>query len=64
MVDMTHDNDNGCTGDEFVLGILVVVDKALLNGDDNFLLDFAAKLHCNERCGIVIDNIGNGGENA
>ena len=59
MVNVTHNDDDGRTTDKLVGAVLVIVDKPLLNGNDDLLLDLAAKLHCNERCGVVIHNVGN-----
>ena len=58
VVDVTHDNDDGSARNKILWLILMVVDKALLDRDDNFLLDFAAELHRDERRGIVIYHIG------
>ena len=48
----------GARGDEFVLGVDVIVDKTLLDRHDDLVLHLAAKLHGDERGGIVIDHIG------
>ena len=44
VVDVAHDHDNGRAGDEILLGVLVVVDQLLLDGDDDLLFDLAAHL--------------------
>ena len=64
VVNVTHDNDDRRSGHKILRLILVVVDQTLLNGDDDFLLDLAAKLHGDERRGVIVDNVGNGSEHA
>ena len=64
VVNVTHDNDNRCSRHQILRLILMVVDKTLLNRNYDFLLDLAAKLHGDERRGVIVDNIGNGGEHA
>ena len=59
VVNVTHDDDDWRSGLQVFRLILVVVYQALLNGDNDFLLDLAAKLHGDERRGVIVDNVGN-----
>ena len=64
VVDMAHHHHNGCSGDEIFRAVLMVVNEALLHGDDDFLLHLAAQLHCHQCCGVIIDDVGDGDEGA
>ena len=64
MVNVTHDNDDRRPADKLILSVLMVVNESLLDGHDDFLLDLAAKLHCDESGGIVVDYLGDGGKHA
>ncbi len=44
VVDVAHDHHDGGAGLQLVCVVLVVVEQALLNGDDDLLLDLAAEL--------------------
>ena len=60
VVDVAHDDDDRRAGDEFVLGIDVIVNKTVLDRHNDLVLHLAAELHGDERGGIVIDHIGHG----
>ena len=64
VVDVAHDDDDRRAGDEFVLGIDVIVNKTVLDRHNDLVLHLAAKLHGDERGGIVIDHIGHGRHHA
>ena len=64
VVDVSHDDDDRRTGNEFFFAVGVIVDQLLLDRDDNFLFDLAAKLHRDQRRGVIVDHVGNRGEHA
>ena len=64
VVDVTHNNDDRRTGNEFLLAVCVIVDQLFLDRDDDFLLDLAAELHRDQCRGVIVDHVGNGGEHA
>ena len=64
VVYMAHHHNNGCSGDEIFRAVLMVVNEALLHGDDDFLLHLAAQLHCHQCCGVIIDDVGDGDKGA
>ena len=64
VVDVAHDDDDRRAGDEFVLGIDVVINETVLDRHNDLVLHLAAKLHGDERGGIVIDHIGHGRHHA
>ncbi len=64
VIHVAHNDDDRRAGDEFVLGIDVIVDETILDRHDDFVLHLAAKLHGDERGGIVIDHVGHGRHHA
>ena len=64
VVDVTHDNDDGSARNEILGFILMVVNKALLDRDDNLFLDLAAELHRDKCRSIVVYHIGDGRKHA
>ena len=64
VVYVAHDDNDRRARDEFVLGIDVIVDQTVLNRHDDLMLHLAAKLHGDERGGIVIDHVGHGRHHA
>ena len=54
----------GARGTSSSSRIDVIVNKALLDRDDDLVLHLAAKLHGDQRGGIVIDHIGHGRHHA
>ena len=64
VVDMAHDHHHRCAGDQIFFLVGRSVDEALLHRHDDFLLDLAAELHGHESSCIVVDHIGDRGENA
>ena len=61
MVDVAHDHNHGRAGHQILFLVLGGVNEALLNGDHNFLLDLAAQLFGDERGGIEVDDVAQGG---
>ncbi len=64
VVNVTHDHHDGGAGLELLGLILMVVDQALLHGDDDFLLHLAAELHRDDGRGVVINDLRHRGEDA
>ena len=64
MVDVAHNHDDGCAGTQILFLVGGVVDQTLLHRNDDFLLRLAAELHGDERRGVVVDDLGHGGEDA
>ena len=63
MIDVAHDHHDGRPG---LLRLLLVLDlkQAVFDGDDDLLGDLGADLHSDQRGGIKIDNIADGGHHA
>ena len=57
VVNVTHDYNNGGAIFQLVLGVHMVVDQALLSGDDNFLLHLAAHFLGNNGGSLVVDDL-------
>ncbi len=64
MVDVAHDHDDGRAGNEILLGVLVVVDQLLLDGDDDLLFDLAAHLLGDDGSGVEVDHLAQGRHDA
>ena len=64
VIHVTHDDNDRRTRDEFVLGINMVVNETVLDRNDDLMLHLAAKLHGDERGGIVVDHVGHGRHDA
>ena len=64
VVDVTHDHHHGASRLELFGLILPVVDEALFNGDDDFLLHLAPKLHGNQGGGIIVHGLVDAGHDA
>ena len=64
VVNVTHNNHNGGTALQLVLGIHMVVNQALLGGNNDFLLHLAAHFFCDNGSGFIVDDLGNGSHDA
>ena len=64
VVDVTHDNDDRSAVDQVIVGILAVVDDALFDGDDNFLLDSGVELHRDQGRGVKVNDVVRGDHRA
>ncbi len=64
MVDVAHDHNDRGAGYEILGCILVVVDQALFDGNNDFFLDLAAHLHGDKGRGIIVDHVRDGGKGA
>ena len=63
VIDMAHDHHDGGPG---LLGFFLILylEQAVLNGDNDLLGDLGADLHGDEGGGIKVDDIADGGHNA
>ena len=64
VVNVTHNDNDRIAGLKLLCLILVLVEQLLLDGNVNFLLDLAAHFLRNDRCGIVVDDLGDGRHDA
>ena len=64
VVDVAHDDHDRRTGDELVGGILMIVEQTLLDGDDDLVLDLAAKLSGDEFRRVKVDGLVDRGHDA
>ena len=64
VVNVTHNNYDRRTADEFFFAVFVVVYEFFFHGYNNFFFNLAAELHSYESCGIIVDDIGYGCKNA
>ena len=64
VVDVSHDDHDRRTGDELVGGILMIVEQTLLDGDNDLVLDLAAKLGGDEFRRVKVDGLVDRGHDA
>ena len=64
VVDVAHDDDDRAARDELVLGVLMVVDEALLDGHNDLALDLAAHLRGDEFRRVEVDGLVDRGHDA
>ena len=64
MVDVAHDDHDRRTGDKLVCGVLMVVEQTLFDGDDDLVLDLAAKLGGDELRRVKVDGLVDRGHDA
>ena len=64
VVDVAHDDHDRRTGDKLVCGVLMVVEQALFDGDDDLVLDLAAKLGGDELRRVKVDGLVDRGHDA
>ena len=64
VVDVAHDDHDRGTGLELLRRVLVVVEEALLDGDDDLVLHAAAQLSGHVFGGVVVDGLVDGGKDA
>ena len=55
VVNVTHNNNDGCTVDEVFFAVLGFVEETVLKCYDNFLFNLDAEFVSDEECGIVVD---------
>ena len=61
MVDVAHDHHHGGARHQILVLVLMVVDQALLDGDDHLLLHLAAQLFGDDGGGVEVDHLAQGG---
>ena len=61
VVHVAHDHHHGCPGHQILVLVLMVVDQALLDGDDDLLLHLAAHLIGDDGGGVEVDHLAQGG---
>ena len=61
VVDVAHDDDDRAAGLQVLFLVGLVVDQLFLDGDDDFLFDLRAHLHCDEGGGVKVDQLVLGG---
>ena len=64
MVDVAHDDHDRRTGNKLVCGVLMVVEQTLFDGDDDLVLDLAAKLGGDELRRVKVDGLVDRGHDA
>ena len=64
VVHVAHDHHHGCPGHQILVLVLMVVDQALLDGDDDLLFDLAAHLLGDDGGGVEVDHLAQGGHHA
>ena len=64
VVDVAHDDHDRRTGDELVSGILMIVEQALFDRDNDLFFDLAAHLNGNKLGSVEIDGLVDGGHDA
>ena len=64
VVDVAHDDHDRRTGDKLVCGVLMVVEQTLFDGDDDLVLDLAAKLGGDELRRVKVDGLVDRGHDA
>ena len=58
VVDVTHNNNDRWALYLLFILVLAVVKQTVLDGDDNFFFYLSTDFHCNQRSGIVVDDVG------
>ncbi len=64
MVNVAHDHHDGGAGDQIFGLILCGVNQLFLNGDDHFMLHFAAHVFGNDGGRVEVDHLAHRGHDA
>ena len=64
VVNMSHNNDNRASGDKLVLFVISVVDKTLLDCNNNLFFYLCAELFRYKTCGIKVNGCVNSRHNS